>query len=167
MLGGERQYRLALGHGARHQRHGHRVGLQVAGVHHILAQPGGKRLAQLILRYQPQFRQDLTDGPLAPAVALALLHAQALHQIGGLEHARVDQRFAQMPCPAHHGVRRSHQVPQLVGVAGLEILAGGGVLRGGVCHGVGPSVDTALQVTTCNQEGVAGDLPSLRYRAKS
>ena len=100
-------------------------------------------------------------------VALALLHAQALHQVGGLEHARVDQRLAQMPCPAHHGVGRSHQVPQfIVGAAGLEILAGGGVLRGGVSPWRGAVGGYSPTGYNMQPGGVAG-ARSRRYRAKS
>ena len=130
------QHGFALGHGARHQRQRGGVGGQLAGVHHVPAQPAANHLAQPLLRQVALGHQDLAHGAVLPTLTLLLLDLQAAQQRCRCDQPSLHQRLAQVVRIAHQGVRRIHQPPQAVCVFGVQ--AGGRRCVGGhqgVGHG--------------------------------
>ena len=119
LAGQQGQHRFALGHRTRYQRQRDRVGRQVAGVHHVFAQPAVNHMLELVLRHVAAVHQDLAH--LAPHAdfVLGFLGLQAVQQRAFADDAGLQQRLAQVARLSHHRMGGGDQFPQ------------GGRIRGG------------------------------------
>ena len=131
------QHRFALGHGAGHQGQGVRLWLQVGGVDHVLAQPGGNHLPQLVLAEVMLLHQDLANRACVPFVPFLLLGLQAAGQCRRCDQPGRQQRLPQMAGLAKGRVWRRKQHPQSIRALRLDALKHRGIGVFGVGHGRG------------------------------
>mgnify|MGYP005613511175 CR=1 FL=1 len=102
--GQQRQHGFALGHRTRYQRQRDGIGRQVAGVHHVFAQPAADDMLDLLLRHVALFHQDLADLASDASFLIASLCLQTTDQRAFADDAGVQKGLPQVAGFPHHRV---------------------------------------------------------------
>ena len=93
-------------------------------MHHVVTQPSGNHLAQLVLRDAAQTDQNLPDQAVQAPIAFMVLQLQGIADCAGLHDAGVDQGFAQVFSRAGQRMRRAEQLPQRLVARWFKMRAG-------------------------------------------